>query len=166
MKAGKDFFDRYITSGGVIVDIGSKNVNGSLRSVASVDCKYLGLDCETGDGVDVVMSDPYKIPYPNDFADFCVSTSCFEHVDFFWELFLEMVRIVKPGGFIYINAPSAGPYHCHPVDCWRFYPDAGDALKRWAERNGLYVTIVDTYTLDTGAWNDWVAIFRKEVSNE
>ena len=28
----------------------------------------------------------------------------------------------------YLNAPSNGEFHRYPVDCWRFYPDAGGAL--------------------------------------
>lgn len=32
----------------------------------------------------------------------------------------------------YINAPSAGPYHVHPDDCWIFYKDRGKVLKTWS----------------------------------
>ena len=46
--------------------------------------------------------------------------------------FKEMCRIVKPTGYIYVNAPSAGPYHMYPGDNWRFYSDAGHALAYWS----------------------------------
>ena len=161
MENGVRFFVKYPVNG-IIVDVGAQDVNGSLRSVAPLYCKYIGVDCTDGKGVDLLMPDPYAIPLANEFADAVVSTSCFEHVEFFWLLFLEMIRVVKVGGYIYIDAPSAGPFHAHPVDCWRFYPQAGLALQKWAERQGYSVKLVETYTLDTGEWNDWVAIFQKE----
>jgi hypothetical protein len=45
-----------------------------------------------------------------------------------------MARVVKSGGFIYLNAPSNGYVHNHPLDIWRFYPDAGIALEKWAKK--------------------------------
>ena len=42
----------------------------------------------------------------------------------FWVTFAEMARVVKAGGFVYISVPVNGPVHRHPMDCWRFYPDA------------------------------------------
>ena len=43
-----------------------------------------------------------------------------------------MTRIIKPSGYIYINAPTTGHYHCYPGDNWRFYSDAGQALAYWS----------------------------------
>jgi hypothetical protein len=77
--------------------------------------------------------------------------------------FLEMCRILKPGGFIYINAPSAGPYHGHPGDCWRFYKDSWKALQKWANENSYQLELVQTY-IDPRlkeVWHDSVGIFKK-----
>lgn len=48
--------------------------------------------------------------------------------------FLEYARVIKPGGMIYINAPSNGDYHRYPDDNWRFYPDCGRVLKNGLRR--------------------------------
>jgi hypothetical protein len=92
-----------------------------------------------------------------------VASSMLEHDAFFWQTFLEMARIVKPGGVLYINAPSNGIYHCYPVDNWRFYPDAGKALVRWAARNGYELTLIESFVAErkNDVWNDFVAIFKK-----
>jgi len=166
--SGKKFFDKYVQSG-TIVEIGSQEVvpaQGSLRQVASPNCKYIGLDCSAGIGVDIVTDDSYVLPLENNYADVVVSSSAFEHMELFWVMFLEMARVVKSGGYIYINSPSNGYVHRHPVDCWRFYPDAGNALTKWAVRNGYDLELVETYIgapdEDIAHWEDWVSIWKKK----
>lgn len=107
-----------------ILDIGSRNVNGTLRDVRPEGCGYLCVDLGAGPGVDLVLSDPHQLPLAEQSFDMVVSTSCLEHDPMFWLTFLEMCRILRHGGYIYIN----GPYHGYPYDHWRFYPDSGMAL--------------------------------------
>lgn len=161
---GSRFFNTYAKGGGAIVDIGAQDVNGSLRSVAPVSAKYVGIDFIAGKGVDVVIDDPYQLPFEDDLFDFAVSSSCFEHSEFFWLSFLEILRILKPHGLLYINVPSNGMYHRHPVDCWRFYPDAGKALERWAHRNNQPCAMLESFTgpQSGGIFNDFVAVFVKD----
>jgi len=167
LASGRTFFERYAIDAEncTILEIGSMDVNGSLRQVAPVGCRYIGVDCAPGRGVDIVSSDPYRVPLPNGCADAVVSSSCFEHAEFFWLLFLEMCRLVRMKGYLYINSPSNGPYHAHPVDCWRFREDAGLALVRWAGLYGYSLALVETYIsepdLDVAHWQDWVCIWRK-----
>ena len=161
LAAGKSFFQAHGNPSAVVVEVGSQDVNGSLRSVA-VCGKYVGLDFQHGKGVDIVLEDPYKIPLEDGFADIVVSSSCFEHSEFFWLTFLEVMRILKPSGVFYLNAPSRGDYHRFPVDCWRFYPDAAQALANWANRNNYSVIVEKAETLQ-GPWGDYVAIFRKNT---
>jgi SAM-dependent methyltransferase len=132
LKTGKAFFDAYAKSGAVVVEFGSRNVNGSLQDVCSKSVTYIGLDVEPASGVDVVVDLNSPVPLRSNIADIVASSSAFEHDAFFWETFLERARVTKPGGVIYVNAPSNGKYHRYPEDNWRFYPDAVKALARWA----------------------------------
>lgn len=165
MEFARIFFDKYKPM--TIVEIGSQDIcGGPMKSVAPAGCQYLGMDMASGNGVDVVMTDPYVIPADGGFFDAAVSTSTFEHVEFFWLTFLEMVRVVKVGGLVYINAPSNGPFHQHPVDCWRYYLDAGPALAKWARRNGFDVEVVETGIGepdggDPNGWRDWWCVWRR-----
>jgi SAM-dependent methyltransferase len=165
MEAARIFFDKYKPTR--IIEIGSYDLcGGPMKSVSPPGCTYLGVDLVAGNGVDRVMPDPYKVPAGSDSFDACVSTSTFEHVEFFWLTFLEMVRVVKPGGLIYINAPSNGPYHRHPTDCWRYYLDAGPALAKWANRNGYSVEVLETAIGepdggDPNGWKDWMCVWRR-----
>jgi predicted nucleic acid-binding Zn-ribbon protein/SAM-dependent methyltransferase len=161
---GKQFFRTYLSEGpSLILEIGSQDINGSLRDCAPAGAVYLGADLAEGPGVDVLLADPYVLPFASDRFDALVASSCFEHSQMFWLTFLEMVRVAKPGGFLYINAPSNGKYHAYPVDNWRFYPDAPVALEQWAKRQGQAVELVESFTARrlNDIWNDCVMVFVK-----
>jgi SAM-dependent methyltransferase len=151
--------------GTVVVDVGGRNVNGSLRShFEKTGSRYICIDMEDGEGVDIVV--PPGDPFPFDTAtiDVVVSTSCFEHDPCFWLTFREMARVIRMGGIIYVNAPTKGNYHCHPGDNWRFYSDAGQALAYWSGKQlggmAVYpVKLVETFHSVRPAWCDFVALW-------
>jgi hypothetical protein len=124
----------------------------------------VGVDLVEGQGVDVVLTDPYSYPFPDKHFDCVVSTSCWEHDPMFWLTFLESCRVLSDRGFLYVNAPSSGAYHGHPLDHWRFYPDAGVALELWGKRMLHPVRLVESFI--TGQrikeFNDCVMVFTKD----
>lgn len=145
-----------------VIEIGAQDVNGSLRSTCPPHFEYVGVDFIAAKGVDVVLTDPYALPFEDESADVVMSSSCFEHSEMFWLVFLEIMRVLKPGGLFYLNAPSGGSFHRFPVDCWRFYPDSGRALIAWAKRNGLSPAMLESYVQSGGDWADYVAVFLKD----
>ena len=150
-----------------ILDVGSCDVNGTMKPIFKKGI-YVGLDIEEGPNVDVVGIS-HNLPFENEEFDIIISSSCFEHDDMFWISFQEMCRVLKPNGYIYINAPSAGPYHGHPTDNWRFYADSWKALEKWARINKFKIELIETYIdLDTplainewSNWNDSIGIYKK-----
>ena len=175
LNFGRLFFETYrdnLPAGSKVVDIGAQNVNGSIKDVCPEDYQYIGVDFVEGKGVDVILDDPYVLPFEDESIDAIVCSSCFEHSDMFWLVFNEILRILKPTGLVYINAPSNGYVHRWPVDCWRFYPDAGNALVTWAKRSGYDPVLLESFighraadNMD-GAWNDFVAVFAKSQALE
>jgi hypothetical protein len=165
LAAGAAFFDVYLPKDKAvsILDLGSMDVNGSLRQVAPPLSRYIGVDIEEGPSVDIVMQTGAPIPVEKASFDACVSTSCFEHDGMPWQTFISALDCLKPGGLLYINAPSNGPYHAYPVDNWRYYPDAGLALAEWGRKSGHDVRLVESGTLSRQGevWNDFVAVFQK-----
>jgi SAM-dependent methyltransferase len=147
-----------------VVEIGSQNVNGTLRDTCPSNFEYIGVDFAQANGVDIVLEDPYKLPFKNESVDVILSSSCFEHSEMFWLVFLEILRVLKPNGLFYLNAPSTGSFHRYPVDCWRFYPDSGAALIKWAQRHGNKPALLESYTQKAGNWQDYVAVFLKDES--
>jgi SAM-dependent methyltransferase len=167
MDLGREFFKAYVRQDGNlrIVEIGAQNVNGSLRDVATPGNQYIGVDFVEGKGVDVIMQDPYALPFESESVDVVLSSSVFEHSEFFWLLFTEIQRILKPGGLFYLNVPSNGFVHRFPADCWRFYPDSGIALQNWGRRNGYQTVLLESFTARQKAdvWNDFVAVFARDA---
>ncbi|KQZ56372.1 methyltransferase type 11 [Lysobacter sp. Root559] len=148
-----------------VVDIGSYDVNGSYRTLfGQSKWSYTGIDLEAGPGVDVVLASPYRLPFASGSVDLVISGQAFEHVEFFWMSWLEMVRVLKPGGRIFLIAPSRGPEHRYPQDCWRFYPDGYRALAKFGACELLEVSTdwernhPDPSSQD---WGDTVGVFRK-----
>jgi SAM-dependent methyltransferase len=172
MANAKHFFDAYsrkfLSETDVkVVEIGSQDVNGSLRDTCPASFNYVGVDFVSGKGVDVILDDPYKLPFETGSVDIVLSSSCFEHSELFWVLFLEIMRVLKDDGVFYLNAPSNGEFHRWPVDCWRFYPDCGNALVAWSKRNGMNTALLESYiSVQVGdQWNDFVAVFLKNASH-
>lgn len=147
-----------------IVDIGSYDVNGSYRPLfASPRWHYRGIDLSPGPNVDIVLESPYRLPLADESCDVVVSGQVFEHVEFFWLAWQEMLRVLKPGGVILLIAPSRGYEHRYPVDCWRFYPDSFRALARYGACDLLEVSTDWEEHADAASatWGDTVGVFRK-----
>ena len=124
-----------------VLDVGSQDVNGTYRAIFEVPTwRYDGLDMAPGPNVDIVLPSPYDWRKLEDGSyDVVVSGQALEHVEFFWITVLEMARVLREGGLCCVIAPSGGPEHRYPVDCWRYYPDGFRALARWARLDVLDV---------------------------
>jgi SAM-dependent methyltransferase len=161
---GRLFFELYGSEAfHTVVELGSQDVNGSLRDHCPPGTHYIGMDVMVAKGVDLVVNPAGPLPIASETIDAVVTSSAFEHDVCFWETFLELIRILRPGGLLYVNAPSNGGFHRYPLDCWRFYPDAGSALVQWAARRGVQVELVESFIGLPQAehWADFVAVFRK-----
>jgi glycosyltransferase involved in cell wall biosynthesis len=166
---GQRFFETYVELPlAKILEIGSYNVNGTLRDCAPPSAIYVGVDLSPGPGVDIVLEDPHLLPFADEHFDAVVSSSCFEHDPMFWVTFMQVVRVTKTGGFIYINAPSNGSYHTVPFDNWRFYPDAALSLVKWASQNGHQVELLESFIAkrQRDVWNDCVMVFCKGLKSK
>jgi FkbM family methyltransferase len=165
-----------------VVDFGSRVVGKQTLKhkhlFAAYNVDYIGVDVGPGTNVDVVMQRPYSIPLPDQSADIVISGQVFEHVPFFWASFLEMTRLLKVGGYIFLTAPSRGHLHAHPYDCWRYYPDGYKALAAYAN-----LRLVDVQTdfpparLPNGRfdyasvpsanyWGDTLGVFQKTEAHD
>ena len=151
----------------LIYDLGSCEVSGgSYRPLFDRPFwRYRGIDLAPGKNVDVVVRDPYRWrEIQSESADVVVSGQALEHAAFFWIVMLEVWRVLKPGGLCCIIAPSGGPEHRYPVDCWRFFPDGMDALARYAafEVLDLYSQKgVTGYPDGSDLWQDTVLVGEK-----
>jgi SAM-dependent methyltransferase len=110
---------------GRILEIGSKNINGSVRQCFDSYLDYVGIDSEPGDGVDLVL-DGKDILDNFDAKSFDTVICCetFEHMPEFWKTLEAIHGVLKPGGLFLVTTPSITfPYHAFPVDVYRFTHD-------------------------------------------
>jgi len=149
-----------------VLEIGSQNFNGGLRDLKRSNLEWLGIDIEAGPGVDTVVEIGTSFPFENATFDLVVCSSVFEHDIRFWNTFLEMARVTKPQGVLLLIMPSQGLFHRYPLDAFRFYPDAGIALEKWADSQGLAMKLVESFTTKPeDIWADFIAIFSESPNN-
>jgi len=140
-----------------VLDVGGADVNGSYRRIFNrPNVSYRAADLQPGNGVDVVLQDPYRLPFEDGEFDLVISGQMFEHCEFFWLAFREMVRVLHPDGYLFLIAPSSGPVHRYPVDCYRFYPDSYQALAKLGE-----CSLVDSWQDERGPYRDLVGVFSR-----
>ena len=113
-----------------ILEIGSRNVRGITRRNLFPNCPdYVGFDILAGDGVDTV-GDVHKLSenFPAERFDFVYSVSVFEHLLFPWKAVLEINKVLKTGGYVFLSTHPFWPAHEWPWDFWRFPRNGFHAL--------------------------------------
>lgn len=144
-----------------VIDVGGADVNGSYRKLfESIGASYLSVDISAGPGVDRTMVSPDRIDCADGTFDVVVCGQTIEHCWNFWDLFAEMVRVCRTDGLIVLIAPSTGPEHRYPVDCYRFYPDSFRAL---ADSHGLHVRELSTSPF--GPFFDLIGVFARRSAD-
>jgi len=97
--------------GGRIVEIGSLDINGSVRRFFEKPKEYIGIDVGAGPGVDVVCEGQNYDGATSSF-DVAVSAECFEHNPYWKETFSNMVRMVRDEGLVLMTCATTGrPEH-------------------------------------------------------
>lgn len=103
---------------GSVIEIGSLNVNGSLKEIIPTS---IGVDMRGGDNVNLVcdVSDLFKYFKKRSF-DVCISTDTLEHVKD-WRKFIQNTwDVVKNDGYLIITMASIHKgKHAYPDDYWR-----------------------------------------------
>jgi SAM-dependent methyltransferase len=164
------FRDRYLASRQGeplrILDLGSTEMGACYRPIFEPfkQWTYIGADLAPGPNVNLVLKRPYAwSEVASGSIDVLISGQVLEHVEFFWITALEIARVLKPGGLACVIAPSAGPEHRYPVDCWRFYPDGMHAVAKFARMHPLDIYTLWKGTGDPGSdlWCDSVLVLQK-----
>ena len=94
-----------------VVEMGSLNINGSVRRLFDSPNNYVGIDLGEGKDVDVVCRGE-EYDAPDESFDVAISAECFEHNPQWAETFENMYRLTKKGGLITFTCASTGrPEH-------------------------------------------------------
>jgi SAM-dependent methyltransferase len=122
-------------AGQKVLEVGSYNVNGSVREVLEPlgPANYLGVDVTPGPGVDLVVAPEDELPGSDGRWDLVISTEMLEHAPDWRGALDKLKRAARPGGTLVLTTRSRGmPYHAFPIDCWRFsLENMLDAFADW-----------------------------------
>lgn len=99
--------NRELVAGARVLEVGSYDVNGSVRRLFEGAREYVGVDLVEGPGVDRVV-DGSAIDDPDGSWDVTVSGECFEHDPHWEDTFRTMVRLARPGGLVAFTCASRG----------------------------------------------------------
>jgi len=135
-----------------IIEVGSRNISGSLRPIieALEPRQYVGIDIEEGPGVDIVCdADKMLQEFGRESFDVVISTELLEHIREWRKVISNIKNVCKPNGIILITTRSRGfGYHGYPHDYWRYEVDDMEnifsdceilALERDSQEPGVFI---------------------------
>jgi len=131
-------YPRYFSRPSKVVEIGSFNINGTVRILFDCD-HYVGVDWIKGKDVDVV-SLAHEVNFDYQF-DTIISTSMLEH-DPYWELSLaKMVSLMKDDGILLLGWGCArnGPHCTWSAPDKKHHPLKGDKVLNLLQKAGLFI---------------------------
>ena len=125
------FMDRFLTEATVkgknILEVGSYDVNGSVRPLAMRHNprSYIGTDMREGPGVDeVVDACKLDVRFGAERFDVVICAEMLEHAEDWRSVVENMKSVLKEGGLLLLTTRSKGyPLHDFPSDHWRFEVD-------------------------------------------
>jgi SAM-dependent methyltransferase len=95
--------------------------------------RYIGIDLHDNSYQRPDLEwDGRSLPLKDDSADCALATEVFEHCPDPVSVMRETLRVLKPGGFLFLTVPFLWPLHCVPHDEWRYTPFAMERHLRTA----------------------------------
>lgn len=92
-----------------VIEIGSLDINGSVRDFFGRSTRYVGVDLAAGPGVDLIGNGA-EIDLPDNSFDVAVSAECFEHNPEWIATFANMIRMSR--SYVVMTCASDGrPEH-------------------------------------------------------
>lgn len=114
----------------VLLELGGRARRGTtIRETFKEHVRYKSMDIVAGENVDIV-GDAHALSglVPHGSFDAIFSLSVFEHLAMPWKVAIEMNKVLKPGGLVFIATHQTWPVHDAPWDFWRFSDSAWPSL--------------------------------------
>ncbi len=107
-----------------ILEVGSRRVVGDVKKYFT-RANYIGFDIYPGENVDVV-GDAHRLgQYFDKRFDLIFSSAVFEHLAMPWIVSAEIIKLLKPGGCVFVETHYSYSSHERP---WHFFQFSENAL--------------------------------------
>jgi len=103
----------------MVIDIGA--------GPSPISPKAIAIDISLESGAPI-LARAERLPFPDSSLDGVCACGVLEHLKKPWIAGQEMMRVVKPGGHVYIEVPLLQGIHYNPYDEQRFTPDGLETL--------------------------------------
>lgn len=141
--------------GNEVLEVGSRVVTGSNFRKYFKKANYTGFDLYAGENVDVVGDAHNLSEYFDKKFDLIFSHAVFEHFEMPWIVADEMIKLLNPGGYIFVETHYSYTSHERP---WHFFQFSENALKvLFSRRRGIEC-------IEAGCSNPMVGYFSEEAS--
>lgn len=141
-----------------VLEIGSRNVTGiNLRKCFDA-AEYIGFDYYQGENVDVV-GDGHKLSTyfsEHEKFDLIFSSAVFEHLHMPWVAAVEIQKLLKVGGFVFIETHFSFSSHERP---WHFYQYSDMGLR------ALFNDALGFDLIESGMSNPLAGYFSHKADN-
>ena len=134
------FSTRQPLLGGRVVELGSFDVNGTIRVLFPEASEYVGVDCHPGPGVDVVGLAKDVLADRLGQFDVCVSTEMLEHDPWWRESLARGLDLLRPGGLLVVTCagPNRAPHNPDESPVQGYYANvSADDMRAWAADHGI-----------------------------
>lgn len=137
-----------------VLEVGSRVVTGANFRNLFEKANYVGFDYYGGDNVDVVGDAHRLSQYFDKKFDLIFSSAVFEHLAMPWQASLEMIKLLKPGGYIFVETHYSFSSHERP---WHFFQYSENAL------NVLFPEKFGIKCIEKGCSNPIEGYFSKDA---
>jgi hypothetical protein len=147
---------RFNRKGARVLEIGSRNVTGSPLRQRFTEAEYVGFDFYAGENVDVV-GDVHKLSgyfTGREQFDLIFSSAVFEHLHMPWVAALEIQKMLKVGGFVFVETHFSFAAHERP---WHFFQFSDMGLR------ALFNDSLGFELIDSGMSNPMVGFFAHDA---
>jgi hypothetical protein len=144
--------DRFNKPGYRVLEIGSRNVTGTNFRKRFSDAEYIGFDFYPGENVDVVGDAHHLSEYflVQERFDLIFSSAVFEHLHMPWVVAMEIQKLLKLGGHVFVETHFSFSSHERP---WHFFQFSDMGLR------ALFNEALGFDLVDSGMSNPMVGYF-------
>ncbi|TDB91547.1 class I SAM-dependent methyltransferase [Actinomadura sp. 7K534] len=129
-------------AGATVIDVGTGSgffahaLTAAGARCAGIDHDLAALTAHDGTARNTFVGSALALPFRTGSADVCFSSNVLEHVPDPWRMADEMLRVVRPGGTVFLSFTNwLSPWGGHETSPWHYL--GGDrAARRYERRNG------------------------------